>query len=318
MMSVCGPVAAKDLGFCQCHEHLAISPGVSAQKNPALLMEDAEKSLQEALRLKSHGGGTLVDAQPGGCNRMERVLKQISKASGIHVVASTGFHKLCFYPEDHWISQKSVKELYEVFLHELTEGMYAGIDTVFQPEDTGIRAGLVKMALDKEGLTPTYRKLFQAGAHGARDAGSPVMVHIEKGSDPVELFRFLKGEGFLPERMIFCHMDRAIPELLVHRRLLEEGVFLEYDTIGRFRYHSDERELEIFSQMLEWGYEDRLLFSLDTTRTRLKAYTPEAIGIDYLLTEFVPRMLAHGITREQVDKISHDNFVRVFTGETGK
>ena len=314
VMTVCGPAAAKELGFCQCHEHLAISPGVSAQKNPVLLIEDEEKSLREALRLKSHGGGTIVDAQPGGCNRMEGVLHRISKASHIHIIASTGFHKLCFYPENHWISQKSGKELYEIFLHELMTGMYAGIDRAFWPEDTGIRAGIVKMALDKEGLTPVYQKLFLAGTHGARDAEVPVMVHIEKESDPVALFHFLKGEGFLPERMIFCHMDRAIPELSVHRRLLEEGVFLEYDTIGRFQYHSDQRELEIFRQMLDWGYEDRLLFSLDTTRARLKAYTPEGVGMDYLLTNFVPKMLAQGITKKQIHKISHDNFVRVFTG----
>ena len=113
--------------------------------------------------------------------------------------------------------------------------------------------------------------------------------------------------------MIFCHMDRAVPELLVHRELLEEGIFLEYDTIGRFQYHSDERELEIFRFMIDGGYEDQLLFSLDTTRARLKSYTPEGIGIDYLLTDFVPKMLAFGFTKQQIHKISHDNFIRAFT-----
>lgn len=315
IMSVCGPVEPENLGFCQCHEHLAISPGVSGEKNPVLVIEDEEKSLQEALLLKRNGGGTLVDAQPGGCNRMEDSLRRISQASGVHIIASTGFHKLCFYPENHWIFNKKEEELYHIFLRELTEGMYRGIDTSFCPEDTKIRAGIVKMALDREGLSPRYRRLFLAGAHGAKDTGVPVMVHIEKDSDPEKLFCFLRGEGFWPEHMIFCHMDRAIGELSVHRRLLEEGVYLEYDTIGRFQYHSDEREIEIFRQMLDWGYEDQLLFSLDTTRARLKTYTPEGIGLDYLTACFVPKMLAHGITREQVGKISHHNFVRVFAGE---
>ena len=313
IMTVCGPEEGDNLGFCQCHEHLAISKGVSSEKNPVLLMEDEEKSRKEALRLKKNGGGTVVDAQPGGCSRMEEVLQRISKEAHIHIIASTGFHNLCFYPEHHWVMEKSQEELYEIFLHELTEGMYSGIDREFQPKDTKIRAGIVKMALDKEGLTPVYRKLFLAGAYAAGDAGVPMMIHIEKDSDPAGLFRFLKEKGFRAEQMIFCHMDRAVPELLVHRELLEEGIFLEYDTIGRFQYHSDERELEIFRFMIDGGYEDQLLFSLDTTRARLKSYTPEGIGIDYLLTDFVPKMLAFGFTEQQIHKISHDNFIRAFT-----
>lgn len=314
IMSVCGTVAADDLGFCQCHEHLAISKGVSGERNPVLLMEDEGKSLEEALRLKKHGGGTVVDAQPGGCNRMEETLQRISKASHLHIIASTGFHKLCFYPQDHWIMQKPWEELHQIFQHELTEGMYSGIDREFHPKDTRIRAGIVKMALDQEGLTPRYQRLFLAGADAARDAEVPVMIHIEKDSDPVALFHFLREQGFQAERMIFCHMDRAIPDLSVHRKLLEEGIFLEYDTIGRFQYHSDEWEREIFRVMIDGGYEDQLLFSLDTTRARLKAYTPDGVGIDFLLTEFVPGMLASGFTKEQIRKISHDNFIQVFMG----
>lgn len=314
VMTVRGAVAAEELGFCQCHEHLAISAGVSGEKNPVLLIDDEGKSLQEALHLKACGGGTIVDAQPGGCNRMERSLHRISDLSHLHIIASAGFHKLCFYPENHWVYHKPQKELYEFFLHELTEGMYTGIDNGFYPEHTDIRAGIVKMALDKEGLTPVYQKLFRAGADAARDADVPVMVHIEETSDPLELFSFLKELGLRAGRMIFCHMDRAIENLSIHEKLLEKGVFLEYDTIGRFKYHSDEREIEIFQYMIDKGYEDQLLFSLDTTRARLKTYTPDAIGLDYLLTCFVPMMLGAGITRQQIDKISNVNFIRAFTG----
>lgn len=314
VMTVCGAVAVKELGFCQCHEHLAISPGVSGEKNPVLLIDDEDKSLQEVLRLKACGGGTIVDAQPGGCNRVEGMLHRISNQSHLHIIASTGFHKLCFYPENHWIYHKPQEELYEIFLHELMEGMYTGIDNGFYPGDTNIRAGIVKMALDKEGLTPVYQKLFWAGAGAARDADVPVMVHIEEASDPLKLLDFLMEQGLRAERMIFCHMDRAIESLSVHEELLKKGIFLEYDTIGRFKYHSDEREVEIFRHMLDRGYEDRLLFSLDTTRARLKTYTPDAIGLDYLLKRFVPMMLSSGITRQQVDKISNANFIRAFTG----
>lgn len=313
VMTVRGPAPPEALGFCQSHEHLALSKGVSYDVNPVLLIDDEAKSTAEAKRLVLHGGGTVVDAQPGGCNRMEHTLLSISQATGLHIIASTGFHKLCFYPRDHWLHTKSREELCRIFTLELTEGMLGGIDTGFHPVPSRIRAGIVKMALDREGLTPVYRKLFAAGAAAAQSAQVPVMIHIEQDSDPLLLFQFLVESGVKPEHMIFCHMDRAIPDLDTHLRLLSEGIFLEYDTIGRFKYHSDERELEIFRRMLDAGYEDQLLFSLDTTRARLKAYDKDAVGLDYLLTVFVPMMRAQGVSEKQIAKISHDNFVRVFT-----
>lgn len=326
IMTVQGPVSPGNLGFCQCHEHLALSKGVSFQRNAALLIDDIGKSTEEANRLVAAGGSAVVDAQPGGCNRMEQALFEISKESGLHIVSSTGFHKLCFYPEDHWILQMSADELYRFYVSELTEGMYQNIDHSANPfwsgysseetPQTGIHAGIVKMALDQENLTPRYLRLFTAGTRAAIAADVPVMVHIEAGSDPTALFAELRQLGLSPERMIFCHMDRATDDLSVHLNLLSQGIYLEYDTIGRFKYHSDLREIEIFRTMLNAGYENQLLFSLDTTSARLKAYDPSAVGLDYLLTTFVPLMKKYGITAEQIRKISHDNFIRVFTGQT--
>ncbi|MDO4322552.1 MAG: hypothetical protein Q4C61_08480 [Lachnospiraceae bacterium] len=315
IMTVQGPVCPEELGFCQCHEHLAISKGTSWEKSPVLLIDDLEKSTQEAARLMKSGGGTVVDAQPGGCNRIEKNLLAISKKTGLNIVASTGFHKLCFYPEGHWLFTLSEDELRGIFIHELTAGMFSNIDTEFHSDCSSIRAGIVKMALDTEGLTPIYRKLFAAGAEAARAADVPVMVHIEQGSDPIALFHFLKERRVPPKRMIFCHMDRAIPDLEIHKQLLAEGIFLEYDTIGRFKYHSDLREIEIFQTMLSEGFGDQLLFSLDTTRARLKSYEEQAIGLDYLFTSFLPLMRHCGIAEGQIEKISHSNFVRVFTDD---
>lgn len=317
VMTVQGPVNPDTFGFCQCHEHLALSKGVSFEIHAALRIDDEAKSTEEAVRLIKNGGSTMVDAQPGGCNRMEQMLLSISRASGLHIIASTGFHKLCFYPENHWIRNMSADELENVFYHELSVGMFQDID-VKDPDfsvDTSAspRAGIVKMALDRENLTPVYRKLFTAGAKAAIKADVPVMVHIEQDADPMELYRFLLEVGVSPKRMVFCHMDRAISDLSIHLELLKNGIFLEYDTIGRFKYHSDEREIEIFLEMLKNGYEDQLLFSLDTTSARLKSYDPTAVGLDYLQTTFVPMMKENGITEAQIRKISHDNFVRVFT-----
>lgn len=311
--TVLGRQNPENLGFCHCHEHLMLSKGVSFERNPALCMEDVDKSTQEAIRFKQAGGGTIIEAQPGGCNRMEKALHQIAQASGLNIIASTGFHKLIFYPEDHWFYSADEEFLYRFYLHELTEGMYTDIDHTFHDSTVPFCAGIVKTALDTEGLTPVYRKLFTAAARASMTADVPLMVHIEQNSHPDELLSFLLELGVPARRIIFCHMDRSVEDLSYYTKVLDQGITLEFDTIGRFKYHSDEDEVQLIRDLLDHGYEDQLLFSLDTTAARLKSYTPDAVGLDYILTVFVPALKEAGVTDVQIRKISHDNCVHVFT-----
>lgn len=87
IMCVTGPIDFNELGYCQCHEHIMLREGVSCQLNPALCMDDINKSINEVIRYRSAGGHSLVDAQPGGCGRMEKdrstpaVIKTESPAS---------------------------------------------------------------------------------------------------------------------------------------------------------------------------------------------------------------------------------------------
>ncbi len=233
-------------------------------------------------------------------------LAGISKRTGIQIVACTGFHKMTFYPKYHWIFTASENDLFKIFTDEITGGMYVDCDRVLNGKNCPSRAGLIKTALDTEGLTPQYQKLFRAAARASLQTDTAVMIHVERGADAPGLFQFLTDLGVGPERMIFCHLDRACGDLNIHKELCEKGTYLDYDTIGRFKYHSNERELSIMKDMLDSGYEDRLLFALDTTRYRLKAYGGD-IGLDYILKVFLPMMRENGITGRQIRKIFYEN-----------
>ena len=116
IITVKGKIRPDTLGFCQCHEHIALSKGQSYEINPALCIDDEKKSLEEVIRYKDNGGSSLIDAQPCGCNRMAEVLQRISKKTGVHIIASTGFHKLCFYQKDHWIHSVSQGDMEEIMM----------------------------------------------------------------------------------------------------------------------------------------------------------------------------------------------------------
>ncbi len=310
IMTVLGPIKTEELGFCQFHEHIAISMGMSYSVSPQLYMDDMQKSLEEVLRYKNAGGNTFIDAQPGGCNRIVPLLQSVAQKSGVNIIASTGFHRLIFYPENHWILQMSEEKLSQYFINELKDGMYLENDLCYSTVQSTARAGIIKVALDTENLTPRYHKLFSAAANACIETGRSIMIHIEKASDPILLLNFLLQHGVKPNQMIFCHLDRAIDDLSIHKSIASEGAFLEYDTIGRFKYHSDEQELTIISEMLKSGYENQLLFSLDTTAARMKAYSPDAIGLDYILSTFLSKMRNEGISDTQIRKISHDNCIK--------
>jgi len=130
------------------------------------------------------------------------------------------------------------------------------------------------------------------------------MIHVEGGTDPRRLQRFFTERGINPQRLMFCHMDRACADMEMHFGIAEEGSYLEYDTIGRFKYHSDEVEIGIFREMIRRGFLKKLLYSLDTTRERLKSYNPEGIGLDYILKIFNRKMMDSGISAEELNAIS--------------
>ena len=311
-MTVCGWENLENIGFCQPHEHLMISHGVSAKLHPALCIDDIEKSTAEVFTFKEHGGKTIIDAQPGGCNRMESALYEISKNTGVNIIASTGFHKLIFYPKEHWIHTISLEELEDFYTHELTFGMYSDINLKLHKNFVPYKAGIIKAALDTKGLTPIYKKCFMAAAKASIRCNVPMMIHIEQGSDPVTLLDTLLSWGVPSHRLLFCHMDREVLPLSYYTSVLDKGISLEFDTIGRFKYHSDEDEAALVMKLITAGYEDQLLFSLDTTRDRHRSYNKDGIGLSYLFTDFLPLIRKYGIRDEQIYKITHTNLMRVF------
>ncbi|MFP3088887.1 hypothetical protein LQZ21_00990 [Treponema sp. TIM-1] len=309
--TVLGDIAPGELGFCQSHEHLCITGAGDFPVKPEERIDDREKGREEAELYRKAGGDALVDAQPLGCGRDALVLREISQKSGVRIIASTGFHKMAYYSEGHWIHRAGTDELTRLFIEELQGGMYLDGDRSYPRNQGPGRAGQIKTALDAEGLTPRYQKLFAAAAEAAKVCGCALMAHIEKGSDPVGLSDYLFKQGLAPNALIFCHLDRAVADIAVHREICGRGITLEYDTIGRPKYHDDEREVAIITEMLEAEYENQLLMSLDTTRARLRSYggTP---GLSYIRDEFIPLLRRRGVSETQIGAFFEGNPARIF------
>ncbi|MGI6113336.1 MAG: phosphotriesterase family protein [Mahellales bacterium] len=306
IQTVLGAIKPDRLGYCQCHEHLFIGKGQSYKVNPALWMDDLENAIDELKSYKEAGGNSLVDAQPLGCGRMESELIEASMKTGINIIASTGFHKLIFYPDEHWIHTIMKEELSQIFINELRSGMYVNSDYKYPKERTNGKAGIIKTAADKDGIMGAYKKLFLSAAIASKETGAPILCHTEMGKAALEIVDFLIGQGVRKDLIIICHIDRDVSEPLYHRAVADRGVYLEYDTIGRYKYHTDEQEAVLIKRMIDWGFEDQILLGLDTTRNRLISYGGN-MGLTYIIESFIPLLMSHGVTEKYIQKLMYEN-----------
>ena len=306
VMTVLGPVNVADLGYCQMHEHIFVLPTPNSVKYPALEISDEAASLRELIAYRKAGGEAVLDAQPLGAGRDIAALKRLSAGSGVHIIATTGYHLPGFYPEGHWIHTETADQLAQRFLKELEEGVDCGREGVIFP-------GAVKSAIGNEGPVGQLEVCLRAAARAAAKADVPLIMHTEKGIGAVDAVRICAEEGLKPERIAVCHVDRQAEDTSIHEQVAATGVFMEYDTIARYKYHDDESERALIRHMIEKGCGDRLLIALDTTAARLKSYgDPTAPGLDFILKRFLPALRDEGVSQEMIQSITARNPVRIF------
>lgn len=306
IQSVLGKIDEDHLGYCQCHEHIFLRKGFSSLLDHNLWIDDLEKSTEELVLYKKAGGDSLVDAQPIGCGRMVENLAIASQKSGIHIIASTGFHKLIFYPKNHWIHNISTEAFSEIMIDEIKKGMYLECDLDYPKIQSNYRAGMIKVAIEKSGIAGRYEALFEAAADCAKKTGAAVQCHTEKGAYGEEVVKFFINKGVDPTKVIIAHADRRIDNINMHKQICELGAFLEYDTIGRCKYHSDKDEVRIIKEMIHAGFSKHILMGLDTTRARLKSYGAR-IGLDYILEEFIPLLQNNEVREKVINEITINN-----------
>lgn len=289
------------LGFTHCHEHLFVFPLRGVKLPEKLLIDDYEKTKQELLRFRELGGSALVDAQPFGAGRHAELLERVARETGVALIAATGLHRLLYYPKRFWAYRAPASRLAELFVSEIREGMYAYHPAESTGRQTKIRAGIIKIATGAEGLTGPYGRLFEAAAEAHRETGAPIITHTEMSAWGREQALFLMERGVEPGSIIVSHMDRVIG-LNSNLQLAELGVFLEYDSIARFHYHSDEQEADLIRQMIEAGFGDCILLGMDATRERLPAYGGQ-YGFSYLARTFLPLLKSRGVEEAALERM---------------
>jgi len=287
--TVRGDIDARELGLTNPHEHLLTAPPASAPE-PDFRMDSEAAAIAELTSFALAGGRAVVEMSPRDYGRNPQGLRRISEASGVHVVCATGWHKDKFCRP--WVAERSVEDLADQMIGEIVEGI----------DDSGVRAGIIKVGSSLDVITPAERKVFQAAARAQRATGVAISTHTEAGSMGLEQVDLLRSEGVAPEKIVVGHVDRRM-DLAYHRVLLAMGVTISYDQIGKEKYEPDSKRIAFILELVGEGFGDQILLASDLAR---RSNWPSyggwgGPGLTYIPWRFVPWLVASGLDAALVE-----------------
>ena len=295
--TVLGDVGADRLGMCYAHEHLIIDGGVPGLVNPEISLPRVEDAVAELGPCVAAGVRAVVDAMPADAGRNVVKLAEVSRRTGVHVVAATGLHHARYYGARHWGELLDPERLAELFVADLTEGIDAHDCNGPVVARTPHRAGVIKVAGSLDGPSDRDRRVFAAAAVAAARTGAPVLTHCEAGTGGPAQLRLLDELGVPPGRVVLSHTDK-VADRGYHRELLASGACVVYDQGLR----SPEQTARLVRWAVEDGHQGQVLLGTDGARRSLWATLGGAPGLAALATG-LGRRLAAELGRAVMDRI---------------
>ncbi|MBV9315370.1 MAG: phosphotriesterase [Pseudonocardia sp.] len=319
--TVRGPVKSTDLGRTYMHEHIFVLTADVQQNYPGEWGSEDGRVVDAVGKLRSlaaQGVRTIVDPTVVGLGRyiprIQRIAEQVPElnivvATGIYTYDSVPFFFQYRGPELSAIMGAEVPDpMVDMFVADITEGI-AG---------TGVKAGMLKCAIDREGMTQGVERVMRAVAQAHHRTGIPITVHTHPASRTgIEVKRVLcDEEGVDPRQVVLGHSgDTTDCNHLAE--LADAGFLLGMDRFGINVETTFEARAGTLVEMCQRGYTDSMVLSQDAS-----CYTdwldPGVMALlprwNYLhiADEVLPYLLERGVTEEQISTMLVDNPRRLF------
>lgn len=310
-----GTAAPADLGCTLVHEHVLVGfPGwqMDGKAPPFRRAEAMTRAIDQMQALRDHGVATFVDPCPMDLGRDVEFLAELSQASGMRIVCTTGA-----YFEAQGITwtfrHMPMEEIAEVYIREIEDGV----------GETGIRAGAIKVATGHRQVSDYERKLLTAAARATRATGVPIISHTEGGTCGHEQVDIVTGEGVAADRLLVGHSDGTTDDAY-RTALAERGAYVGFDRFGITSFQSDEERMRGVLALARAGHLERILLSHDSIMCWQGRPLPYAERYEdmlkslpdwrptHLFRAILPRLAAAGLTAADLDTLMIDNPRRLF------
>jgi phosphotriesterase-related protein len=302
-----GPIDADRLGVTLMHEHLfAKNPELeenfpSPEWDEEAMIDKARRSLTE---LAAKGVDTLVDMTVLGMGRsLPRVLR-VADGLPLAIVAATGYYTTTELPaffRNHGPNRKieGPEPLVQMFVKDITEGI-AG---------TGVKAAMLKVASDGNGLTPDVERVFASAARAQLETGVPITTHSDAPKRTgLEQQAYFVAQGVDPARLIIGHSGDTT-DLDYLKTLMDNGSYLGLDRFGMSSTLPDEDRMTTLLALCEQGYAERITLSQDASffsinnEPSFKAVHVPDWHHHRLVDTILPELRRRGLAQEQLDRM---------------
>ncbi|HET7770744.1 MAG TPA: hypothetical protein VFN74_18375 [Chloroflexota bacterium] len=340
VQTVLGPVPAPELGRTLAHEHVFFDlrcyftpseddplgemadAALAAERlwwirthpmnsRANLVQEDGGVAVEEVSLFKQAGGGTLVDVTTVGLAPKPQALADVSRETGVNIVAGTGFYIAGSY--DNAVLDWDETRLADFFRRELLQGM----------GDTTIRAGLIGELGVSNPILDGERRTLRAAARVQRELGVAVSLHPSWGPEgALEAVRAAEEAGLEPGRTAISHLDNRFgADEALHLEVARRGFMVELDSFGREIYYphvnaqlpSDAERIRALMALLERGFAGQILVAQDI------CFAHELVrngghGYAHFLRSVTPRLTRSGVADESIQSMLVENPRRWLAG----
>ena len=308
-----GPVEAASLGRVLMHEHVFVLTAEVQQNYPEEWGDEDERVADAVRRLRelpAAGIDTIVDVTVIGQGRdIQRIKRIAAQVPELNIVVATGVYTFDAVPLFFWRRPRAT--MTEFFVRDITEGV----------QDTGVKAGMLKCAVDTKGLTEGVEQVLRAVARAhVATGGTPITIHTHAaGQHGPEIVRVLKEEGVDFSRVVLGHSGDAVNNPDYLSEMADTGLTLGMDRFGIDHFATFRQRSDLVAEMCRRGYAGRMVLAHDTccyidwfgpgTLDDLKNWHYLHVSQDVL-----PYLREHGVPDSDIDAMLVTNPVRVLAG----
>jgi phosphotriesterase-related protein len=311
-----GEVGADTLGRTLMHEHVFVmtadvQANFATEFDPDTMVAAAVTKLRD---LKAAGVDTIMDCTVVGLGRNIPLLARVAAQVDVNIVVATGIYTYDSAPSffnfrGPALDPATRDPMVDLFVRDIREGIL----------DTGVRAGMLKCAIDHPGLTPGVERVMRAVAVAHGETGTPITVHTHPATETgMEVHRILSGEGVDPQRVVLGHSgDTTDADHL--SRLADLGYVLGMDRFGLDLFLPFDQRVGVVAEMCRRGHAQQMVLSQDAC-CYFDWMDPAMSGAlpnwHYLhvLGDVVPALLERGVTEEQIEQMLVQTPRRILTG----
>ena len=302
-----GPLQPDGLGETLVHEHLFV-------RNPELEMNlpdgewRADDAVETAVRglteLYELGIRTVVDLTVPGLGRDVGLVSRVAERVRVNLVAATGWYTANVLPvffQFHGPGRPidGPDPLVDLFVRDIRDGI-AG---------SAVRAGMLKVMTDVDGITPDLARVLTAAAIAHGETGVPITTHSHPASrNGLDQQAFLADRGVPLDRIIIGHSGDT-EDLDYLRELMDNGSTIGMDRFGMEHVLTDERRVKTVLRLLELGYADRMVLSHDAafyshvTPPSWRATAAPRWRIDTISRHILPMLREGGASDAVIDQM---------------